>query len=141
MYKSSLRHIYDPVLSSLKMKGIPLFYFAFCILSLFNSINVGIGHTCNTMRVKHDTIITCATAECFCLYLCSPTPSTTRSQTCAYITRVAVNASGVTSMGHEVREGHTKKRALRHIHVKNVYYFLSAPPDFLCRWCYRLPRS
>jgi hypothetical protein len=27
MYKSSLRHIHDPVLSSLKMKGIRLLYF------------------------------------------------------------------------------------------------------------------
>jgi hypothetical protein len=48
-----------------------------------------------------------------------PTPPTTRSQTCAYVTRVAVNVPGVTSMGYEVREGHTKKRALKHIHVKN----------------------
>jgi hypothetical protein len=78
MYKSSLRHIHDPVLSSLKMKGMRLLYFALCVLSLFNGIDVGIGHTCNTMRVKHDTIIICATADCFCLYLCSPTPPTTR---------------------------------------------------------------
>jgi hypothetical protein len=118
MYNSSLRHIRDPVLSSLKMKGIRLLYFAFCILSLFNGIDVDIGQTCNTMRVKHDTIITCATADCFCLYLCSPTPPTTRSHTCAYVTRVAVNVPGVASMGHEVREGHTKKRAVRHIRVK-----------------------
>jgi hypothetical protein len=27
MYKSSLRHIHDPVLSSLKMKGIPLLFY------------------------------------------------------------------------------------------------------------------
>jgi hypothetical protein len=27
MYKSSLRHIHDPVLSSLKMKGIRFFFF------------------------------------------------------------------------------------------------------------------
>jgi hypothetical protein len=115
MYKSNLRHIHDPVFSSLKMGGIRLLYFAFCILSLFNGIDAGIGRTCNTMRVKHDTIVTCATADCFCLYLCSPTHPTTRSQTCAYVSRVAVNVPGVTSMGH-VREGHTKKRALRHIH-------------------------
>jgi hypothetical protein len=57
--------------------------------------------------------------DCFCLYLCSPTPTTTRSQTCAYVTRLAVNVPGVTSMGHEVHEGHTKKRAVRHIHVKS----------------------
>jgi hypothetical protein len=43
MYKSSLRHILGPVLSSLKMKGTRLPY--------FNGIDVGIGHTCNTMRV------------------------------------------------------------------------------------------
>jgi hypothetical protein len=29
MYKSSLRHIHDPVLSSLKMKGIRLLFFIF----------------------------------------------------------------------------------------------------------------
>jgi hypothetical protein len=37
----------------------------FCLLLLSNGINVGIGHTCNTMRVYHDTIITCATADNF----------------------------------------------------------------------------
>jgi hypothetical protein len=31
MYKSSLKHIHDPVLSSLKMKGIRLFFFLFKI--------------------------------------------------------------------------------------------------------------
>jgi hypothetical protein len=93
MYKSSLRHIHDPVLSSLKMKGIRLLLFnALCILSLFNGIDVGISHTCNTMRVKHDTIITCATADCFCLYLCFPTPSTTRP-TRAYVTHMKDNVS------------------------------------------------
>jgi hypothetical protein len=50
------------------------------------------------------TIITCATADCLCLYLCSPTPPTTRSQTCGYVTRVAVNVSGVTSVLHELRD-------------------------------------
>jgi hypothetical protein len=34
MYKSSLRHIYDPVLSSLKMKGICLL-FVYSILTSF----------------------------------------------------------------------------------------------------------
>jgi hypothetical protein len=43
-------------------------------------------------------ITTCATADFFCLYLCSPTPPTTRSQTRGYVTRVAVNVSGVTSV-------------------------------------------
>jgi hypothetical protein len=37
----------------------------FCLLLLSNGINVGIGHTCNTMRVYHNTIITCATADSF----------------------------------------------------------------------------
>jgi hypothetical protein len=45
-------------------------------------------------------------------------PYSSHSQTCAYVMRVAVNAPGVTSMGHEVREGHMKKQAVRHIHVK-----------------------
>jgi hypothetical protein len=31
MYKSSLRHIRDPVLSSLKMKGIFYYYYNFCL--------------------------------------------------------------------------------------------------------------
>jgi hypothetical protein len=57
------------------------------------------------------------------LYLSSPIPLTTRSQTCAYVTRVAVNVPGVTSMGHEVHEGHTKKRALRHKYVKKIKTF------------------
>jgi hypothetical protein len=52
MYKSSLRHTHDPVLSSLKMKGIRLLF-----------------------------------------YLFSPTPSTTRSHTCACVTRMKDNAS------------------------------------------------
>jgi hypothetical protein len=34
--------------------------------------------------------------------------------------RVAVNAPSVTLMGHEVRESHTKKRALRHKNVKKI---------------------
>jgi hypothetical protein len=36
MYKSSLRHIHDPVLSSLKMKGIRLLFFS----SMFRSVIV-----------------------------------------------------------------------------------------------------
>jgi hypothetical protein len=52
MYMSDLRHIHDPVLSSLKMEVIRLLLFiVFCPLLLSNGINVGIGHTCNTMRV------------------------------------------------------------------------------------------
>jgi hypothetical protein len=42
-------------------------------------------------HVKHDTIITCATALCFCFYLSSPTPLTNRSHTCAYVTRMKDN--------------------------------------------------
>jgi hypothetical protein len=38
MYKSSLRHIHDPVLSSLKMKGIRLLFASCCILR--NNANV-----------------------------------------------------------------------------------------------------
>jgi hypothetical protein len=38
------------------------------------------------------------------LCLCSPTPPTTRSQTCGYVTRVAVNVPGVTSVLHELRD-------------------------------------
>jgi hypothetical protein len=41
----------------------------------------------------------CATADCFCLYLCFPTPPSNR-----YVTRVAVDVPGVTSMLHELRD-------------------------------------
>jgi hypothetical protein len=41
----------------------------------------------------------CATADCYCLYLCSPTPLSYR-----YVTRVAVNVPGVTSTLHELRD-------------------------------------
>jgi hypothetical protein len=41
----------------------------------------------------------CATADCFCLYLCSSTPTSNR-----YVTRVAVYVPGVTSMLHELRD-------------------------------------
>jgi hypothetical protein len=40
MYKSSLRHIHDPVLSSLKMKGIRLFFCAFLCNVCFVSFSV-----------------------------------------------------------------------------------------------------
>jgi hypothetical protein len=46
------------------------------------------------------------------------------SQTCAYVMCVVVNVPGVTSMGHEVRESYTKKRAVRYIHVKKCFYFI-----------------
>jgi hypothetical protein len=49
-----------------KMIGIAAIRVNFCLLLLSNGINVGIGHTCNTMRVYHDTIITCATADSLC---------------------------------------------------------------------------
>jgi hypothetical protein len=52
MYMCRLRHINDSVLSTLRMEAIRLLLFiVFCLLLLSNGINVGIGHTCNTMRV------------------------------------------------------------------------------------------
>jgi hypothetical protein len=42
------------------------FTFVFCLLLLSNGINVDIGHTCNTMRFYHNTIMTCALADSFC---------------------------------------------------------------------------
>jgi hypothetical protein len=68
----------------------------FCLLLLSNGISVGIGHTCNTMRVYHDTIITCATADSFCSLFPYP-PHNPRSHTCAYVTPMTVNGPGVTS--------------------------------------------
>jgi hypothetical protein len=54
--------------------------------------NVGIGHTCNTMRVCHDTIIKCATFVSFC-FSCSLFPylPTTRAPTRAYVKRMKDN--------------------------------------------------
>jgi hypothetical protein len=83
----------------------------FCLLLLSNGINVGIDHTCNTMRIYHDTIITCATADSFSSLF--PYPHSPRSNTCAYVTHMTVNDPGVTS--RKVRYGlrdcqvHTKK--------------------------------
>jgi hypothetical protein len=79
-YMCRLRLINDSVLSSLKMEGIRLFFIVFCLLLLSNGFNVDIGHTCNTMRVYHDTIMTCATADRFCSLVSNP-PSTTRAPT------------------------------------------------------------
>jgi hypothetical protein len=45
------------------------------------------------------TRCTCARADCVCLYLCSPTPFSN-----SYVTRVAVNVPGVTSVLHELRD-------------------------------------
>jgi hypothetical protein len=53
-YTRYARHIHDPVLSSLKMKGIHLLFVAFCIFLLFNGVDVGIGHTCKAARLKQD---------------------------------------------------------------------------------------
>jgi hypothetical protein len=50
-----------------KMIRIAALRVKFCLLLLSNGINVGIGHTCNTMSVYHDTIIKCATLDSFCL--------------------------------------------------------------------------
>jgi hypothetical protein len=54
----------NTVLSSLKMEGIRL---------LFNVIDACIGHTCNTTRVRHDTVIPCASSySVYYHYLASP---------------------------------------------------------------------
>jgi histidinol-phosphate/aromatic aminotransferase/cobyric acid decarboxylase-like protein len=54
----------NTVLSSLKMEGIRL---------LFNVIDACIGQTCNTTRVQHDSIITCASSyRVYYHYLASP---------------------------------------------------------------------
>jgi hypothetical protein len=65
---------------------------------IFNDKSTG---SCTYLRLdlylshvkKHDTIITCATAVCFCFYLCSPSPPTIRSHTCAYVKRMKHNFS------------------------------------------------
>jgi hypothetical protein len=96
----------------------------FCLLLLSNGINVGIGHTCNTMRVYHDSIITCATADSFSSLFPYPLHNP-RFHTCAYITHMTFNGPGVTSRkvryGSRDCQGHTKKCHLRHINVKISY--------------------
>jgi hypothetical protein len=64
-------------------------FIIFCLLLPSNGINVGIGHTCNTMRVYHDTIITCSTADSFCSLF--PYTHNPRSHTCAYVTHMKNN--------------------------------------------------
>jgi hypothetical protein len=105
MYKSSLRHIHDPLLSSLKMKGIRLLFFV-------------------------------------SLPLPQPAP-----HTCAYETRMKDNVSRSFEMRHVIHDihissgqwprcdvtngtcgsrdfqDHTKKRRLRHVHVKIIIYY------------------
>jgi hypothetical protein len=58
---------------------------------LFNGIDACIGHTCNTTRVQHDTLIPCASSYIVYYYLSSPTSSATRAYTCDYVTRFKVN--------------------------------------------------
>jgi hypothetical protein len=64
--------------------------------------------------------ITRATADCFC-FLCSPTPSTTRSHTCAYVTRIAFVFILVSYPFH---------KPLPHMCSRNAYcfcFYLSSP--------------
>jgi hypothetical protein len=59
MYKSSLRHIHDPALSSLEMEGIRLLYF--CVLSIkcsSSSSSGGIRDTCSTRCENRISTIT-----------------------------------------------------------------------------------
>jgi hypothetical protein len=62
MYKSSLRHIHDPVLSSLKMKGIRFFFFflhfAFCILHFAQ--DVGVIYICDISSFSREVNENCA---------------------------------------------------------------------------------
>jgi hypothetical protein len=65
-----------------------------CIHVKSNGINVGIGHTCNTMCVYHDTIIKCATLDSFYfLFIVSLPLHNPRSHTCAYVTYMKDNVS------------------------------------------------
>jgi hypothetical protein len=74
-----MSHVNKVKLIRIKMIRIAAIRVNFCLLLLSNGINVGIGHTCNTMRVYHDTIITRATADSFCSLF--PYPPTTRAPT------------------------------------------------------------
>jgi hypothetical protein len=51
----------------------------FSIPLLFNGIDACIGHTCNTTRVQHDTVIPCASSYSVYYYISSHTPSATRA--------------------------------------------------------------
>jgi hypothetical protein len=59
---------------------------------IFNDKSTG-SCICLRLDLYLSRVKTCATAVCFCFYLCSPTPPTTRSHTCAYVTRMKDNFS------------------------------------------------
>jgi hypothetical protein len=59
-------YVFGSLLLQLQLTFQSVLFIVFCLLLLSNGINVGIGHTCNKMRVYHDTIITCSTADSFC---------------------------------------------------------------------------
>jgi hypothetical protein len=97
---------------------------------------------------NNNTIITCATAVCFCFYLSFPTPPTNRSHTRAYVARMKDNVSRsfeprhvipdtrissgqcprcdvIVTLGErdvrEISKVTRNKRAVRHIHVRIGY--------------------
>jgi hypothetical protein len=86
----------------------------FSIPLLFNGIDACIGHTCNTKRIQHNTVIPCASLYSVYYYLSSPIPSATRAHTYDYVTRFMVNivrssgpSSDVTIWRYD-SQGHTK---------------------------------
>jgi hypothetical protein len=127
-----ISHVWRKLAQLKKSKRIPF---------IFNDKSTG---SCVCLRLDlylSHVKITCATADWYCLYLCFPTPSTIRSQTCAYVTRMKDNVSRSFKPRHVIPDtrissgqctrcdvnvtwgardfqGHTKKRALKHIHIK-----------------------
>jgi hypothetical protein len=68
-----------------------LYCLAYSAFLCFNGISACIGHTCNTTRVQHDTVIPCASSYSVYYYLSSPTPSATRAYTYDYVTHFKIN--------------------------------------------------
>jgi hypothetical protein len=59
-------YVFGSLLLQYQLTFQSVLFIVFCLLLLSNGIDVGIDHTCNTMRVYHDTIIKCATLDSFC---------------------------------------------------------------------------
>jgi hypothetical protein len=85
-------YVFGSLLLQLQLTFQSVLFSVFCLLLLSNGISVDIGHTFNTMRVYHDTIITCSTADSFCSLFPYPFHNP-RSHTRAYVRHMKDNVS------------------------------------------------
>jgi hypothetical protein len=101
-----------------------------CITSVFNKkresilfiFNDKCTRSCICLRLDlymSHVKITCATADCFC-FLCSPTPSTTRFHTCAYVTRMKNNVSRSFELRHVIPDTRISSGQCPRCDVTNV---------------------